>query len=211
MKVVALARSALSKHSELALGMHSLRRRVFKDRLDWTVSVSAGLEIDQYDLLAPNYLLVLEQREVIGCVRLLPTTSGNMLANTFSVLLDGRPAPASARIWESSRFCVDTQKTDATAENGLRHATFLLFAAMIEWGRHHSLEAIATVADLRMERILRRAGWGLERLGEPRQIGTTIAVAGLLPVTEAALAAVRAVGKTSEPVIDAPSDLALAA
>jgi N-acyl-L-homoserine lactone synthetase len=152
MKVVALARSALSKHSELALGMHSLRRRVFKDRLDWTVSVSAGLEIDQYDLLAPNYLLVLEQREVIGCVRLLPTTSGNMLANTFSVLLDGRPAPASARIWESSRFCVDTQKTDATAENGLRHATFLLFAAMIEWGRHHSLEAIATVTDLRMEK-----------------------------------------------------------
>jgi acyl homoserine lactone synthase len=211
MKVVAIARSALSKYSELALGMHSLRRRVFKDRLDWTVSVSAGLEIDQYDLLAPNYLLVLERREVIGCVRLLPTTGANMLANTFSVLLDGRPAPASARIWESSRFCVDTQKADATVENGLRHATFLLFGAMIEWGRHRGLEAIATVTDLRMERILRRAGWGLERLGEPRQIGTTKAVAGLLPVTEDALAAVRAVGKISESVIEAPSDLALAA
>jgi Autoinducer synthase len=129
---VTAATSALSKHSELALGMHSLRRRVFKDRLDWTVSVSAGLEIDQYDLLAPNYLLVLKRREVIGCVRLLPTTGANMLANTFSILLDGRPAPADARIWESSRFCVDTQKADATAENGLRHATFLLFAAMID-------------------------------------------------------------------------------
>jgi acyl homoserine lactone synthase len=212
MEVVAIARSALSKYSELALGMHSLRRRVFEDRLDWTVSVSAGLEIDQYDLLAPtSYLLVLERREVIGCVRLLPTTGANMLANTFSVLLDGRPAPASARIWESSRFCVDNQKIDAMAGNGLRLATYLLFAAMIEWGRHRGLEAIATVTDLRMERILRRAGWGLARLGEPHQIGTTKAVAGLLPVTEDALAAVRAAGKISESVIEVSSDLALAA
>ena len=211
MKVVAIARSAHSKNSELALGMHSLRRRVFKDRLDWTVSVSAGLETDHYDLLASNYLLVLERRAVIGCVRLLPTTGANMLANTFSVLLDGRPAPASARIWESSRFCVDNQKIDAMAGNGLRLATYLLFAAMIEWGRHRGLEAIATVTDLRMERILRRAGWGLARLGEPHQIGTTKAVAGLLPVTEDALAAVRAAGKISESVIEVSSDLALAA
>jgi N-acyl-L-homoserine lactone synthetase len=211
MKVVAIARSALSKYSELALGMHGLRRRVFKDRLDWTVSVSAGLEIDQYDLLESNYLLVLERREVIGCVRLLPTTGANMLANTFPVLLDGRPAPASARIWESSRFCVDTKNVEATAENGLREATFLLFAAMIEWGQQHDLEAIATVTDLRMERILRRAGWGLDRLGEPRQIGATKAVAGLLPVTDHALGAIRAAGNIPRPTIDTPASFAFAA
>jgi acyl homoserine lactone synthase len=184
---------------------------VFKERLDWDVSVAGGLEIDQYDTFMPTYLLALEQSEVVGCVRLLPTTGRNMLADTFPVLLDGHAAPNAARIWESSRFCVDTKNVGATAENGLREATFLLFAAMIEWGKQLDLQAIATVTDLRMERILRRAGWKLNRLGPPRQIGATQAVAGLLPVTDNALGAIRAAGKISERAIDAQSSLPLAA
>jgi N-acyl-L-homoserine lactone synthetase len=211
MEVVALSRSTLSKNSALAFGMHSLRRRVFKDRLDWAVSVTSGLEFDQYDLPEPTYLVGLERHTVIGGVRLLPTTGRNMLANTFSQLLDGRDPPISARVWESSRFCLDTQTADVTAENGLREATFVLFAAMIEWGQSHELTAIATVTDLRMERILRRAGWSLDRLGEPRQIGATKAVAGLLPVTDDALGAIRAVGKISRPVIETPASFAFAA
>ena len=67
------------------------------------------------------------------------------------------------------------------------------------------------VTDLRMERILRRAGWHLDRLGEPRQIGATKAVAGLLPITDDALGAIRATGKISGLAIDAPSSLPLAA
>jgi acyl homoserine lactone synthase len=210
MKVVALSRSALLNHSDLTFGMHRLRRRVFRERLDWDVSVSDGLEIDQYDALAPTYLLVVDQRSVVGCVRLLPTTGCNMLANTFPVLLDG-DAPNSPTIWESSRFCVDTQTLESPTTNGLKSATFLLFAAMIEWGLEHDLQAIATVTDLRMERILRRAGWHLDRLGSPRQIGNTKAVAGLLPVAEAALRAVQATGKIHERAIITPSNIALAA
>lgn len=211
MKVIVRTRTALLHDSELTMGMHRLRGRVFKERLDWDVSVADGLEIDEYDAFKPIYLLVAERREVIGCVRLLPTTGRNMLADTFPVLLDGHAAPKANRIWESSRFCVDTKTLAATSENGLRKATFLLFAAMIEWGQQHALQAIATVTDVRMERILRRAGWHLDRLGEPRQIGATKAVAGLLPVTDDALRAIRAAGKISKPVIDAPSSMAHAA
>ncbi len=211
MNVIVRARTALLHDSELTMGMHCLRGRVFKERLDWDVSVSDGLEIDQYDMFEPTYLLAIEQRDVVGCVRLLPTIGPNMLADTFPVLLDGHAAPKAARIWESSRFCVDTKSVAATAENGLRGATFLLFAAMIEWGQLHDLQAIATVTDLRMERILRRAGWRLDRLGEPRQIGATKAVAGLLPVTDDALGAIRSTGNISGLAIDAPSSLQLAA
>jgi acyl homoserine lactone synthase len=211
MKVFALPRSALLNHSDLMFGMHRLRRRVFWERLDWDVSISDGLEIDQYDALAPTYLLVVNQRSVVGCVRLLPTTGRNMLANTFPILLDGQDAPSSPTIWESSRFCVDTRTLEGSTTNGLRSATFLLFAAMLEWGRQQDLQAIATVTDLRMERILRRAGWHLDRLGAPREIGSTKAVAGLLPVTEAALKAVRATGNIRECTIITPSNIALAA
>jgi acyl homoserine lactone synthase len=143
MKVIVRSRPALLHDSELTLGMHRLRGRVFKDRLDWDVSVSNGLEIDQYDTFKPTYLLALERTEVVGCVRLLPTTGRNMLADTFPVLLNGNPAPKATTIWESSRFCVDTKTVATTAENGLRKATFLLFAAMIEWGQQRNLQAIA--------------------------------------------------------------------
>jgi acyl homoserine lactone synthase len=211
MKVIVRTRTELLHDSELATGMHRLRGRVFKERLDWDVSVSDGLEIDQYDTFKPTYLLALVQRDVVGCVRLLPTTGRNMLADTFPVLLDGHAAPKATGIWESSRFCVDTKSVVATAGNGLREATFLLFAAMIEWGQQRDLYAIATVTDLRMERILRRAGWHLDRLGTPRQIGATKAVAGLLPITDDAISAIRATGKISGLAIDAPSSLALAA
>ena len=119
MKVIVRTRAALLHDSELMLGMHRLRGRVFKDRLDWDVSVCDGLEIDQYDTFQPTYLLALEQSDVVGCVRLLPTTGRNMLADTFPVLLDGNPAPSATRIWESSRFCIDTKSAAATAENGL--------------------------------------------------------------------------------------------
>ncbi len=211
MKVIVRTRRELLHDSELTTGMHRLRGRVFKERLDWDVSVANGLEIDQYDTFKPTYLLAVDHHDVVGCVRLLPTMGRNMLADTFPVLLDGNAAPKAARIWESSRFCVDTKSVAARAENGLREATFLLFAAMIEWGQQRGVEAIATVTDLRMERILRRAGWHLDRLGEPRQIGATNAVAGLLPVTDDALAAIRAAGKISRVAIDAPSSPALAA
>jgi N-acyl-L-homoserine lactone synthetase len=211
MKVIVRTHTALLHNSELTKGMHRLRGRVFKERLGWDVSVSDGLEIDQYDTFKPTYLLAVEHDEVVGCVRLLPTTGRNMLADTFPMLLDGRAAPKAARIWESSRFCVDTKSVATTAKNGLRKATFLLFAAMIEWGQQRGLQAIATVTDLRMERILRRAGWHLDRLGTPRQIGASQAVAGLLPITDDALGAIRQAGEISGLAIDAPSSLSLAA
>jgi acyl homoserine lactone synthase len=98
MNVIALTRPALLRNSELTLGMHRLRRRVFQDRLEWEVSVSDGLEVDQYDALSPTYLLGIDRQDVVGCVRLLPTTGRNMLADTFPILLDGRGAPKSTRI-----------------------------------------------------------------------------------------------------------------
>lgn len=40
---------------------------------------------------------------------------------------------------------------------------------------------IVTGADVRFERTLKRGGWPMARIGEPRPIGNTMAVAGLLP------------------------------
>lgn len=192
MQVLAIPQSEYAANVDLIMEMHRLRRRVFKDRLEWEVSVSGDMEIDAYDALRPTYLVEMTgSGVVIGSVRLLPTTGPYMLANTFPALLDGRAPPRSPGIVESSRFCVDTAQTNETDGHGLRYATGCLFAGMIEWGLSWNVTAIVTVTDTRVERILRRAGWPLERIGVPRQIGKTDTLAGFLEVNEKALSRVR--------------------
>jgi N-acyl-L-homoserine lactone synthetase len=185
--------------------MHRLRYRVFKERLDWDVQFSGDMEIDEFDALHPAYLIQrASDNRVQGCVRLLPSTGPTMLRDTFPVLLDGAPAPISPGIWESSRFALDLPPSTPTATHGLATATYELFAGMIEFGLSRQLTEIVTVTDARMERILRRAGWPLRRLGKPRALGSTLAVAGYLEVSIESLTSIRAAGNLQGPVLWAP-------
>lgn len=202
MHAIALHTSQFGRHLNSLTSMYRLRRRVFKDRLDWSVSVSGDLEIDVYDALSPTYLLaVSEQSEVLGCVRLLPTTGPTMLADTFACLLGNRAAPKDDRILESSRFCVDTERNVGPCRNGLNRTTFVLFAAMLEAMRLREAKSIVTVTDARMERILRRAGWPLERLCEPQPLGQTMALAGYLHNSDEALQAMYRQAEIDGPVL----------
>ncbi len=64
--------------------MHRLRYRVFKLRLNWNVVVSGDMEIDEYDVLRPVYLLDrATDGGIQGCVRLLPSTGPTMLREIF--------------------------------------------------------------------------------------------------------------------------------
>jgi N-acyl-L-homoserine lactone synthetase len=189
MHAIALEFHQFGQHLDVLAAMYRLRRRVFRDRLDWSVSVSGDLELDVFDALKPTYLVVMNDGSVIGCVRLLPTTGPTMLSETFPELLGGQTPPNSARILESSRFCVDTDISAELASNGLSRATFVLFAAMIEYLRLADADSIVTVTDARMERILRRAAWPLERIASPLRIGRTMALAGFLHRSDEALIA----------------------
>jgi acyl homoserine lactone synthase len=185
--------------------MHSLRYRVFKERLDWNVRTDGGHETDPFDALTPHYLVLRGSAgSVDGCVRMLPTTGPTMLRETFPVLLEGRPAPEHPHVWESSRFALDLPSSTPKGAGGIAVGTYELFAGMIEFGLWCRLSRIVTVTDARMERILRRAGWPLERISEPHTIGTTSAVAGYLDVSSASLETVRRNGGLSGPVLWAP-------
>lgn len=165
--------------------MHALRARVFRERLDWTVTVEAGREVDEYDALDPTYLLAVtdDLHAVVGCARLLPGTGPTMLGRTFPILLDGHPMPCHPGMIESSRFCVDTELGMKNAARGLHKATMALFTGILEWSLVNGYTEVATVTDLRFERILGRAGLPFKRLGAPHPIGNTTAIAGIIPAT----------------------------
>jgi acyl homoserine lactone synthase len=201
MHVITLNKDQFGRHLDLLAAVYRLRRRVFKDRLDWSVSISGDLELDVYDTLNPTYLVGLNDNVVVSSVRLLPTTGPTMLGNTFPELLGGKTIPSSSKVIESSRFCVDTRLAAQLGGHGLNRATLILFAAMIESLQNADADSIVTVTDVRMERILRRANWPLERIAPPRRIGETMALAGFLHASNETLAGMYQKAAVAGPVL----------
>jgi acyl homoserine lactone synthase len=201
--ITVLSKENVGRHVSSLYQMHRLRKQVFSDRLGWSVAVSGDLEVDEYDALAPVYVLSeTAEGDVLGGVRLLPTIGPYMLRNTFASLLDDLEAPASELLWEASRFAV--AKTSAKGDGGLACATYELLIGVLRFSLAHDIEAIICVVDLRMERVLRRAGWHMHRLGSERRIGNTMAVAGRLDVSECLLRRLEDLAEDSRPAAGMP-------
>lgn len=182
MRVVAIKNPKSGAERRLMHEMHRLRARIFRGRLAWTVRCTSGFEIDSFDELGPTYVLCIGRSDaVIGCARLLPATGGTMVEKIFPQLLEMDNLATHHRMIESSRFCVDTNAVAEREQAGLHSATLAMFAGIIEWSILNGYREIVTATDVRLERILRRAGWPLTRLGSPAQINETKSVAGLLP------------------------------
>jgi acyl homoserine lactone synthase len=156
--------------------MHTLRAKVFKDRLGWEVPVFDGMEIDGYDALDPYYMMIRDPGDggLRGCWRLLPTEGPYMLKDTFAELLHGAPAPQHPRVWELSRFAI---QTGPNSRFGFSEITMESFGEMIHYGRANDIDRFVTVVTTGFERLLRRAGVVTTRLGAPEQIGLEKAVA----------------------------------
>jgi acyl homoserine lactone synthase len=155
--------------------MHAFRARVFKGRLGWEVQLVSGMEIDGYDALEPLYMMMRERGGALrGCWRLLPTEGPYMLKDSFAQLLRGQPAPRDARIWELSRFAIDT---GGGAGFGFSEVTMESVAAIIGYGRQARIERYVTVTTTAIERLLQRAGVVTTRLAPPLAIGVETAVA----------------------------------
>jgi acyl homoserine lactone synthase len=175
--------------------MFKLRARVFGDRLGWEVRVRNGREIDRFDLLDPAYVIGLDaEGNVVSCVRALQTTGPHMLSDVFYDILDGEPPLRSATIWESTRFCVDTQRL---APDGNMHAVSMatceLMIGALEFAKRSGIEDIITVIDPVINRVLRRsdnAPYGY--VGTAKQMGKVTAMAALLDCSQERIDRVRA-------------------
>ncbi|WP_035711679.1 acyl-homoserine-lactone synthase [Bradyrhizobium genomosp. I (2014)] len=200
-----ITQSSYGEFSDTLVEMYRLRHRVFKLRMGWDVQTSGDMEIDDFDALHPAYLAQLcESGQVQGSVRLLPTLGPTMLRDTFPALLEGQPAPSTPQVWESSRFAIDVAADAPKGDHRITRAAYELFAGMVEFGLSRQLTDIVTVTDVRMERILRRAGWPLRRIGNPSTVGNTLAVAGYLAISSEILSNLRKAGGLSMPALWTP-------
>lgn len=175
------------RFSDLLVEMFQLRARVFGDRLGWEVHIENGQERDQFDDLNPAFVVGLDDEgHLVSCARFLQTTGPHMLSDVFHAILDGEPPLRSASIWESTRFCVDTQRLSANAKgSGVSVATSQLMVAMLEFARNSGISDIVTVIDPVMNRVLKRSACApYDYLGKVTQMGKVPAMAALLDCTD---------------------------
>jgi acyl homoserine lactone synthase len=175
------------RYSQLLDKMFALRARVFGKRLGWEVNIENGREVDQFDALDPAYVIgVDDDNNVVSCVRALQTTGPHMLSDVFSSILDGEAPLRSATVWESTRFCVDTEVLGRGKVRGsISYATCELMSASLEYARESGISDIVTVIDPVMNRVLKRsdcAPYGY--LGKTTPMGKVSAMAALLDCTE---------------------------
>jgi acyl homoserine lactone synthase len=155
--------------------MYRLRAKVFGERMGWEVAVLSGMEIDDYDEQSPYYMLVRDESgAVCGCWRLLPTEGRYMLRDTFPQLLHGQDAPASASVWELSRFAIVSPQR---AGYGFGELALDAMRAVVRFADRMGVTSYVTVTTTAVERLLSRARIDIRRFGPPVRIGSVHAVA----------------------------------
>ncbi len=187
---------ALNEHrfADVLEDMFRLRARVFGERLGWDVKIENGMEIDEFDALNPAYVVGLDDDgNVIACVRALQTTGPHMLSDVFSSILDGEPPMRSATLWESTRFCVDTDRLDrGTGRSSISYATCELMTGSLEYARDAGITDIVTVIDPVMDRVLKRSDNApYAYVGSRKPMGKVSALAALLDCSDERIERVR--------------------
>ena len=155
--------------------MHKLRAKVFKERMGWNVSLMSGMEIDGYDAIEPLYMMIRETGGILmGCWRILPTMGPYMLKDSFPELLHGQPAPADPKIWELSRFAIET---GGRQNFGFSDVAMESIGQIIAYGHKTGNSQYLTVTTTAIERLLKRANVVTTRFGPPIRIGIENTVA----------------------------------
>ena len=191
--IVVIERHNAHQYANLMDGMFRLRARVFRDRLGWDVQVTDGKERDKYDDEAPVYLVYTddEARDVMGSLRLLPTTGPTVLVDFFSDTLPDAAHLSAPTIWECTRFCLDDRMSGSGQREELLCASGALIAALGEVAIRAGIESILGNFDATMLRVYRRIGCEVEVLGSTLRYGRPVYL-GLFPISESILRNVQA-------------------
>jgi acyl homoserine lactone synthase len=171
-------------NQDAVIGMFRLRHAVFHDRLGWEVTSDNGMEHDQYDECNPVYVLVKgDDSEILGCWRLLPTTGPYMLKDTFPQLLHGQPAPQQLDVWELSRFAVSTAEREGMGF-GFSEVPMNMMRSSVRFAQDNGIARYVTVTSVSVERMLRKVGVNINRIGPPVRIGRVLTVACSIEIDE---------------------------
>ncbi|MBX9635257.1 MAG: conjugal transfer protein TraI, partial [Magnetospirillum sp.] len=103
-------------------------------------------------------------------------------------------------------FGIDAGDTALVGAGNINAITYSLVAGIHEVGLDYGITHMVAVMDVRIERILRRAGCVMRRIGKPRRIGNCIALAVEFEVSRQGLADIRRNGGLAGRVAQYPME-----
>ncbi|SDE57625.1 acyl-homoserine-lactone synthase [Ruegeria marina] len=182
----------IHEHGTLLVKYLEARKSIFIDRLNWTVSEADGMEFDQYDTPACRWVVLHEFGEVLGGVRLLPTTArcgtySYMLRDAQNGLLEGLPrdvlffeAPVKPFVWEASRFFI-TETVPSTRRTDVQQK---LFDSMARTAVQNGASKILGIVPSVWSRWARRLGAGATPIGAKFSIDGTMSQSVLFNIRD---------------------------
>ncbi|MEZ5912198.1 MAG: acyl-homoserine-lactone synthase [Paracoccaceae bacterium] len=160
----------MHQFGDLYVNFLEARKRTFIDRLHWSLPQVDGMEFDQYDTPQASWVAIHEYGEVLGGVRLMPTTSRcgiytYMLRDAQRGILHDIPtdvlffeAPVDPSVWEASRLFISddvpahrrlyvqtmlmAQFSKTACEGGATHVIGIVPAVWSRWLRRLDLDAV---------------------------------------------------------------------
>lgn len=185
-----------------------LRHKVFVQRQQWGVPQWRGMEYDQYDTPATVYCVWRDDDgQVRGVARLAPTTIPYMIKDLWPDLVTARPLPEQPDIWESTRLGIDHDLPKACRRRVLSELILAYLEASLAFGVRG---LIGIGYAWCWDHSFARQGWPVEPLGPMVPIDGQDSYVGLLPVSPAVLASVRAATGIDRPVLRPAPDGQLA-
>ena len=156
-------------HALLLMQMHHDRKRVFVDRLGWSLpSPQSWLEVDDFDNESAVYLVARSPHTGThaGSVRLLPSTQPHMLNSLFQCLCAG-PVPVAGDCWEISRLVTAPPEVAGTSVLKLHR---LLALALLEFAGLNAINRYTLVAETNRVPALLSIGWRVIPVGLPSRV-----------------------------------------
>lgn len=184
-----IAGDCIDQHQELVQSMFELRYEVFIKRMGWQLDCQEGAELDQFDHEHAKHMIIANSRnQAVAYCRMLPTDKPHLLGDVFPYLDANNSPPKGPLIWEVTRLAVDYRPERL---EGCTNPTGEMLAGMVEYALSQGLSHLVSVSDVRVERILKRSGWNLTRLGSAYKMDGFDVVGEIQEVSEEALARIR--------------------
>ena len=158
--------------------LQAFRHRVFREQLGWVPVCEDGLDKDGYDGFSDN-LVLLQDNEVVGAIRLTPGEYRFMLEAEFSrLLVPGEEIGKGPEYAEITRLAIDRNKL--TGRQSVS-ATYLLYLGIWLWSRMHQVDWLYFVVEPVLYRRLVMMGFPLRPVGIPMALeGGVLSMAGML-------------------------------
>lgn len=163
------------RHHRYWMDHHRLRHEIFVDRLGWDVGSFNGMEFDEFDTPAAQYVLCIDDHDrVVGVSRLMSTEQSYMIERHWPEWIEGK-LPHSSRIWEATRFGVSNKISSEERSEAIHALTDRVF----EFGQENAIDEFLLVMPVFIyKRILIPKGYDLEIISPVRRIdGLSTAIA----------------------------------